>query len=688
MPDLASTLTLQTENDVDEDNVDFLRSPFSESPEDLVRLRLPSLSSRQAYDRQRRLMLRLDDQRQQHDDQREQRRLRDLHLRQRYASHEAWLESMSQTVARVPYGDRLPSRQSLYDWAPPSAGDDNVDPEDFESILADLREQQPNTHPDVLANLGRAQLDARNEQRRLALSRTPAHGQTPSQHEHSLRSAAILRSVRTNRHLSARSRDLMQRYVLDSQRAAQESGEERSNSSQWLRTSSSENASRPEPEQSPGGTEVSPSNNMATATVTTTASTTAPASSPAENRRRHLEDPGGIPAKFEGSIKLLDYLRTQEYDMSDLVKVLEKEMAGCPSSIVIPDLSKLGGGLPPPPTSWLAPGMVFSGTQSAAPATVGSSSLYRLANNPSISSSAVASNSIPSAPRGSSSAVASNSIPSAGHSSAVASNNIPSAGHTSHSSAIPSAPVRASIDQIRAASDLRLRQQASTSSPERWAVRVSVHAVDYDSMTVQGTMEAFDVPSGPSVPRPGEIVQPPPSTFSTFLEGELVDLSKHTLATHSWPTSSADDARYWRRLEPFASMSDHDMAKAVMDPGWLSTELRDRYVLMRLKEKCFVRECLTERDGRSSASGSSRGSSPAPSQSGGNETRAGPSSSSGGGDNDGRGLLSISGFYYISMRRSDGHIDGLYSDPASSPYQELQLDPEDAPGSSAAVEFA
>jgi hypothetical protein len=38
--------------------------------------------------------------------------------------------------------------------------------------------------------------------------------------------------------------------------------------------------------------------------------------------------------------------------------------------------------------------------------------------------------------------------------------------------------------------------------------------------------------------------------------------------------------------------------------------------------------------------------------------------------------LTISGFYYVSMRRDDGRIEGLYYDPNSSPYQHLSLMPE------------
>ena len=37
--------------------------------------------------------------------------------------------------------------------------------------------------------------------------------------------------------------------------------------------------------------------------------------------------------------------------------------------------------------------------------------------------------------------------------------------------------------------------------------------------------------------------------------------------------------------------------------------------------------------------------------------------------------LTISGFYYISLRRSDGFVEGLYYDPASTPYQHLVLYP-------------
>ena len=38
--------------------------------------------------------------------------------------------------------------------------------------------------------------------------------------------------------------------------------------------------------------------------------------------------------------------------------------------------------------------------------------------------------------------------------------------------------------------------------------------------------------------------------------------------------------------------------------------------------------------------------------------------------------LTISGFYYVSLQRSDGEVEGLYYDPHSNPYQHLSLTPE------------
>lgn len=38
--------------------------------------------------------------------------------------------------------------------------------------------------------------------------------------------------------------------------------------------------------------------------------------------------------------------------------------------------------------------------------------------------------------------------------------------------------------------------------------------------------------------------------------------------------------------------------------------------------------------------------------------------------------LTISGFYYISVRRDNGRIEGMYYDPGSTPFQQLSLEPD------------
>jgi hypothetical protein len=40
--------------------------------------------------------------------------------------------------------------------------------------------------------------------------------------------------------------------------------------------------------------------------------------------------------------------------------------------------------------------------------------------------------------------------------------------------------------------------------------------------------------------------------------------------------------------------------------------------------------------------------------------------------------LTISGFYYVSLRRSDGAVEGLYLDRDSRPFQRLRLGAENA----------
>ncbi|KAL8801503.1 MAG: hypothetical protein Q9182_004406 [Xanthomendoza sp. 2 TL-2023] len=180
---------------------------------------------------------------------------------------------------------------------------------------------------------------------------------------------------------------------------------------------------------------------------------------------------------------------------------------------------------------------------------------------------------------------------------------------------------------LNAAAERSLVQSSSVQpSEDRWPVKVMIHSIDYQNMTLAGTMEAFNVPDKNSLTQV--------SSITTFLEGEIIDFNKFTLKTKNYHTEENTDPIYWRMLEPFKKLTDDQMVRGLLSKKWMREQLRERYILMRWKEKCFVKPL------------------------------------------DAESVLTISGFYYISMRRSDGRIEGLYYDPSSAPFQHLSMMPE------------
>ncbi|KAK2789068.1 hypothetical protein FQN52_006435 [Onygenales sp. PD_12] len=167
---------------------------------------------------------------------------------------------------------------------------------------------------------------------------------------------------------------------------------------------------------------------------------------------------------------------------------------------------------------------------------------------------------------------------------------------------------------------------SNNSRHEHWPVKVTIHHVDYDTMTLSGTMEAYNIPDKTASNQGAHII--------TFLEGEIIDFKTHSLETRNFKANAEVDSLYWRELEPFKSLTYDEIVKNLVSKKWMTEQLTKGWILMRWKERCFV--------------------SPSHSRQG----------------------LTISGFYYISIRRSDGHIEGMYYDPGSSPYQHLTLDPE------------
>ena len=183
---------------------------------------------------------------------------------------------------------------------------------------------------------------------------------------------------------------------------------------------------------------------------------------------------------------------------------------------------------------------------------------------------------------------------------------------------------------------------------ERWPVKVTIDSIDYTTMTLAGTMEAFNVPDKHS---PTKM-----SSITTFLEGEIIDFNHFTLETKSFKADARVDGMYWKKLPPFKELGDDDtMAKNLLSKEWLEKEVMQKYVLMRWKglfknslhspyecivkltatpEKCFVTKTEAQT------------------------------------------ALTISGFYYVSLRRENGRVEGLYYDPHSNPYQYLSMYPQ------------
>ncbi|RGB34837.1 vacuolar import and degradation protein [Rhizophagus diaphanus] len=154
---------------------------------------------------------------------------------------------------------------------------------------------------------------------------------------------------------------------------------------------------------------------------------------------------------------------------------------------------------------------------------------------------------------------------------------------------------------------------------EEWEVKVTVHYVNYKTGTVIGLMEALNVPNSSN-------------TVVTYWEGEMIDFVNHSLWTDKWNSSPEIDLQHWKKFEAFRQMDVRSIIRGTPTREWFQ-EACQKYIFMRWKEHYFVNVTAQE-------SG-----------------------------------LTIAGFYYICIRRSDGAIEGYYFDPVSTPYQKLTLKP-------------
>ena len=535
------------------------------------------------------------------------------------------------------YSDRI-SQQEYQGWAPGSSDDEQENRPEGQVVsrssaalldehvlrrdehlrermrLRRLREATQLEWRDYVPTESTTQASSPRERSHFVESET---GGIPTVTESSLRTTALLQAVRRNSQFSARSRNELQRYILDRERGDERERVDSARPSEASNSNLSQSQRRQLHREATVRQEIQQHRDMIaehqqhrTYVEEQLRQQRHNLAQPSENRRRrYWQTPSSCPPSerrpVDEAIKYLERLRFCESDQEGLENAeevgLDPEQC-CPNN---PHafLSNLGTVLPPPQSSWLRVGAALSGTQhGASPSSLPSytplmpPSTYRArARNPHFGS------------------------------------------HPPRSTS----PVRHASYVATSASE-----PSSTLAEERWDVKVTVDSIDYNTMTLSGTMEAFDVPDKNS---PTKV-----SSITTYLEGEIIDFNTFTLETKSFKADTRTDGMYWRKLPPFKDLPDDEaMARNLLSQEWLRKELMEKWILMRWKgmtqftclyisqstydagaEKCFV-------------------------------TPSNPDTA-----------LTISGFYYVSLQRSDGNVEGLYYDPHSNPYQHLSLTPE------------
>ncbi len=583
------------------------------------------------------------------------------------------------TDSTTAYGDRVPSQNSLYDWSPANEADNE---DELDQILAGLRREHPTTHPEILRVLGRSQLDSDRERIRYISNRLQDHQPSPSgPPEHSLRSTAILQSVRRHPRFFARSRDLSQRTQGD-----------RDATSRSSQHSNLEGTPRQMPMQ-----------RLLDGRSSLDRERRGMLSRPDAYRRSYLDRASlsspAVSPMLEHTIKYLSRIRHSN-DINDSINYaldagfLSKDNFCMQYTDFVTNTFTIP---PPAETSWLTPGAVLSGCQHATSLAASISTgvpeanttinRFRVIDNPATST-------LPALPP-------------------------------------PTRPwIANSYSSARSQTSQHMAQglPTQTSPQDRWPVKVTIHSVDWENMSISATMEAYNVPSHPhslqSALSSSNLATTTSSqqftrtsSITTFLEGEILDFNTHTLLTESFKSSATNDATYWRKLPPFQKMRDEEIVRALVSKKWFTEVLSKDWILMRWKERCFVKSLnkstadpvqpphsttMPFADGPAHDSFLSSTSSienhyypstyasqlqPSPyrivrnQQTGRAEVEVAPLlNTSNGPDRDHATFddsscgLTISGFYYVCLRRSDGKLEGLYYDPQSSPYQCLKLD--------------
>lgn len=459
------------------------------------------------------------------------------------------------------YANRTPSpnRQSLYDWAPASEEDRNgsTQESELEAILNELRRQQPETHPNILRVLGTSQLNgysSRHGEGEAAASvsssnpsaSNPDRGQTTARDREQRRRESEwvnLRSRTANqssRQGSPSARDRILRYVMDRERSGVSEEEERARG--WPRADSNEetaneDSSMPTTRDTwnlpPPASEIRRRDRQERVEAFRRgylAENMPPRLPGIEHfpgmetfRTRPTDQPADRPSSSKGfvenALKYISALREcTSYEEALSIAIDHgfgtKEFFSDKQDDFINDLSELD---PLSATSWLQPGAVFEG--------------YQYASNPHAG-------------------VAQRAAAVTAHVEQINPNfpNTP----TSPTMGLdnPPGPTRdASFDAARPWLSHQFTPPSSAQGKQNephhdnWRVRVALYGIDTEKMTLQGTMEAYDVPQHPMSlantsrhadrPKPGKRTKP----ITTYVDGHIIDLRTHSLLTPAPPAS-------------------------------------------------------------------------------------------------------------------------------------------------------
>ncbi|KAL8673925.1 MAG: hypothetical protein Q9168_001672 [Polycauliona sp. 1 TL-2023] len=603
VPDLASTLTTtQAEQDANDDNVSFLRTPIPRS----------DIGISSNMDRVYRDQLRRDRDHRftQHRGSESQRRTHTgtAPNERRYNPSE-WRELQDRAMS-------LRSHAGYQGWAPPDGRTDSESQHGLPTMSRSSAEFYDD-HRRALVSFAR-HLESSTRDSPLSAPRVGATTSAPSTTE-SLRTAALLQSVRS-RDPSTRSRSGTQNHLLERERSGLESPTSRdqySTSDQRRRSALGSRSGR-QRDHSPSAMSSTLHDQARRDWIMNGTQRQQ------EEEEEELQRPQeGSMWNLEDAIKYLERLRFCDSHEDSLSSATAGGFAGeefldTNHEDFILDTAMID---PPAESSWLKIGGIFSGSQHASH---GSSHLVRNRSDARGSRHT----DLPQLGQA-------QTLPTNRHSFSYTLSNPATRSPGINSRNRASLSFFENVDRVPQFRTLPLNSTAEQSlaqssaakhSEERWPVQVKIHSIDYKTMTLAGTMEAFNVPDQNSVTQK--------SSITTFLEGEIIDFNKFTLRTKSYKTDENTDSIYWRMLEPFKKLTDDEMVRGLLSKRWLRERLREKYILMRWKEKCFVKPL------------------------------------------DAHALLTISGFYYVSMRRSDGRIESLYYDPQSAPFQHLSMMPE------------